>query len=99
MNIIKTDIVSAEYDIYWTDISFAVAEASQKSVLIIVADCAETSTEDLQLQKMLEASKLQNSQFIIVRLLNGQKISWHQLREKINPKIILTIVFGYLPYP
>jgi hypothetical protein len=95
MNIIKTDIVTAGYDVFWQDVSPALTDTAQKPVLVIVAGCAANSPEDLQLQKMLEACKLNSSRYNIVRLDDEQQISWHQLREKVNPKIIFLI--GVLP--
>ena len=91
MNIIKSDIIGAQYDTFWADAPFVPNDTLQKPILILVADCEANSPGDQQLLKMLEACKLNIEQYTIVRLDSEQKIAWHQLREKINPKIIFLI--------
>jgi len=95
MHIIKTDVVGAGFDVFWEEAIPGEHEAVQKPVLVIVADCAENTAGDGQLQKMLEACKLTSQQYYILRISDGQKISWYRVREKINPKIVFLI--GVLP--
>lgn len=96
MNIIKSDIIGAQYDAFWENTSALANVIVQKPVLIIVADCPEHSPQDVQLQKMLEACKLAALQYNIVRLGDGQQVAWHQLRGQAQPKVVFLI--GIMPH-
>ncbi len=91
MNIIKTDLVSPDFDILWDDITEITGGLVQKDVLIIVNTFAPESTEKAQLIKMLEASKLVPEQYNIIQLGGDTRVAWHQLRERLGPKIIFLI--------
>src|SRR4051812_34819706 len=95
VNIIKSGIVDAGYDELWKYPAYGAGEIAQKPVLIITNVSEPDSTEILQLQKMLEACKLQPQQYNIIRLADGQMAAWHHLREQVQPKIIFLI--GILP--
>ncbi len=95
INIIKTDIVANKHDVFWEDISSFIDNASPRPVLIIVNDCEQGSAENLQLQKMLDACRLQPEQFNIIRLQKDDQVAWHQLRERLDPNIIFLI--GIMP--
>ena len=95
MNLIKTDVVSAEYDTLWNDISTVAKDAGPKPVLILVNAYAPESTDGQQLTKMLEACKLKPEQYNIVQLNDQQQIAWYKLREQLDPKVIFLI--GILP--
>ena len=90
-NIIKTDIVNNKYDVLWDDISGVVKDAATRPVLIVVNGCEQGSTEDIQLQKMLDACKLAPGQYNIIRLEKDGQVAWHRLRERLDPKIIFLI--------
>ena len=95
MNIIRSEVVSIKYDQLWEDISSLVAGAGVKPVLIIVNSCEPGSTEDTQLQKMLDACNLNPTLYNLLRLHDQQMVAWRQLRERLDPKIIFMI--GVLP--
>ena len=95
MDIIKTDIVGDKYDVLWNDISNILKNSAPKDILILVKNYAEESAEGPQLQKMLEACKLQPRQYNILLLDSDELLAWYQLREKLDPKIIFLI--GILP--
>ena len=95
MNIIKTDIVSPEYDILWDDISDVTKDAAPRDILILVNTFTPGSQESGQLQKMLEACKLATEKYNIIQLDADRMVAWYQLREKLDPKIIFLI--GILP--
>lgn len=95
INIIKTDIVSNQYDILWEDISPITGSMEPRPLLVVVNECEPGSAEDQQLQKMLDACKLYPEQYNILRLQSGQQIAWHQLRERLNPAIVFLI--GVMP--
>ncbi len=95
MNIIKSDIVSPEYDVLWDDIGALVQGASPRDILILVNTFAPGGTEEPQLLKMLEACKLTPAQYNIIQLDNNKVVAWHQLRERLDPRIIFLI--GILP--
>jgi hypothetical protein len=49
----------------------------------------------MQLQKMLEACKLQPEQYNIIYLNEGQQTGWHQLNGRLDPFVVFLI--GLLP--
>ncbi len=91
MNIIKSDIVPDSQDIFWEDKNLHSDGNIKKPVLVLVTDCSEGSPEELLLMKMLGpgASNLNPNQYNILKLKDGEKIAWHQLRESYDPKVIL----------
>ena len=95
MNIIKSDVVSPKFDVLWDNIADITAGLVPKDVLIIVKTFALESAEKGQLLKMLEACKLAAEQYNIIQLDNDKMVAWHQLRERLDPKIIFLI--GILP--
>lgn len=95
MNIIKSNLISSEYDILWEDIAPVVKDATPRPILILTNAYTEGGPEDTQLLKMLDACKLAPEQYNIIRINNGQQAAWHKLRELLSPKIIFLI--GILP--
>jgi len=95
MNILKSDIISSQNDEYWADISPLIGKALPRPVLALTIDSGKNPQEESQLQKMLEACKLSPEQYNIVKLPAGRKVAWHQLRDRLDPKIVFLI--GVLP--
>jgi hypothetical protein len=93
MNIIKTSIVNTENDVFWQDISELTANMQPRPVLILVR--RSTVDTGMQLQKMLEACKLQPEQYNIIYLNEGQQTGWHQLNGRLDPFVVFLI--GLLP--
>ncbi|MCW3122886.1 MAG: hypothetical protein JWQ38_2378 [Flavipsychrobacter sp.] len=95
VNIIRSEIINNKYDALWEDISPLIDGAEARPVLILVNECDANSTEDTQLRKMLDACKLAPEQYNIIRLQKDQQVAWHQLREKLEPKVVFII--GVMP--
>ncbi len=95
MNIIKTDLVDAQYDILWDDITALIGDATPRPVLVIVNTYGTGDGEEVQLKKMLDACKLLPEQYNIIQIEAGQMVAWHQLRDRLQPEIIFLI--GVLP--
>ena len=102
MDIIKSDLVSSEYDILWADIPAEMKDTTARPLLILVNAYAPESlptgqagTDGGQLLKMLEACKLTPEQYNIIQLKKDERIAWHKLREHLDPKVIFLI--GILP--
>jgi hypothetical protein len=95
MNIINSDIVTSEHDAIWADVSFLVNEPVHRPVLVVTNEHAPVNSGDGLLKKMLDACGLASGQYNIIYLKEGQKAAWYQLRELLDPKIIL--LFGILP--
>ena len=95
MKIINTDIVTAEQDIFWNNIP-RIERLTVRPVLILSPAFEEQSTEADQLNSILKAGcKLNEEQYNIILLKDGEKLSWYRLREQLAPKIIL--LFNVLP--
>jgi hypothetical protein len=98
MNLYNSAIVTTKYDVLWDDISALTDNALPKPVLVIINEYKPGSNEEEQLKKMLEVEKscnLRPEQYNIIFLKEGQMAAWHQIREALDPKIIL--LFGILP--
>ena len=95
MNIIKSDLISAEYDVLWQDITPIIKDATPKPILVLINTYAPGSPDEAQVLKMLEGSKLKPEQYNIVQIAADQQLAWHKLREQLDPKIIFLI--GILP--
>lgn len=94
-NIISTKIIDTKWDIFWAD-SYANNPAiSTAEVLVMTTPYTTGSTEDIQLKKMLAACNLSDEQYHILQIDAEQLISWHQLRDKVYPKVV--ILLGILP--
>jgi len=91
MSIIKTDIVSAENDVFWNDVSDITSGHVPRPVLVIT----NTREHDAQLLKMLEASKLAADQYNIIYVEEGRQVAWHQLHYNLKPGVVFLI--GVLP--
>ena len=91
MELIKTDIVGAQYDTFWDDISDIATGLQKKPILVIVNDFERNSVEEQQLQKMLGACKLADAQYNIVKIGNEQAAAWHKLNDQLNPAIVFLI--------
>jgi hypothetical protein len=95
MNLLKTPVVSPDYDVFWNDIGPLIETATEKPILILIDEYQKDSAEAQQLQKMLDVSKLTPEQYNIIMLKEGQKPAWHQLRDRLNPTIVFLV--GIMP--
>jgi hypothetical protein len=95
MDIIRTAIVDPATDIFWNDTAVLTSDAGMKPVLVLVQAFAAANSEEIQLQKMLDACGLKQEQYNIIQINDGQMISWPSLRGKFDPKIIFMI--GVIP--
>jgi DNA polymerase III psi subunit len=95
MNIIKTELVDAHFDVLWEDITTLTGNAMPKPVLVIVNTYGTADGEEAQVKKMLDACKLLPEQYNILQMEYGQMVAWHQLRDRLQPEIIFLI--GVLP--
>lgn len=91
MNIINSDIISAEQDVFWQETSAITKGMSPRPVLVITTRMEEGGAEKMQLQKMLVVSELAPEQYNIVELDSDRKVAWHHLRDALQPKFVFLI--------
>ncbi len=95
MNILNTDIIKSEQDIFWQKPGQA-HSLSPKPVLIISTPFQSGDAESQQLDGILKAGcKLDEAQYNIVHVAEGEKMSWYQLKESLQPRVVL--LFNVLP--
>lgn len=94
-NILNTDIINSESDIFWTNQSELTANKTVGQVLVIASKYAENSAEQTQLEKILSACQLTTGTFNIIQLEANTKMAWHQLRDTLQPPTVL--LFGIHP--
>jgi hypothetical protein len=91
--IINTDIIDPAIDNFFAE-NGKLNDLPQRGVLVLVQSFRNTSEEG-QLQKMLQACQLTPADYNLVTLNAGEQLSWQQLREKLNPSIVFLL--GVLP--
>ena len=90
-DIIKSDIVDAQWNPLWDDIAAHIKDISTKPVLVLSTKYDAGSAEETQLVKMLQACKLTTEQYNVIQLAEDQKIAWHKLKEELKPEKILLL--------
>ncbi len=95
MNIIASDILKSDNDVFWTELPVEISTLKPRPVLVLARKMEEGGTEFIQLQKMLSAAKLSADQYNIVMMEAGQHVAWYRLREALQPAVVFII--GILP--
>lgn len=95
VNVLRSDLVTSGYDVYWDEDAPLLKNALPKSVLVVVADWERGETDAAQMKKMLEACQLKPEQYNVVQIKDSDKISWKQLNRSFNPTIVFLI--GVMP--
>jgi hypothetical protein len=95
VNVIKSDLITAEYDVYWNEDISLLQNAVPRPVLVVVSAWERGETDASQLTKMLEACKLKPEQYNVLQLTEVDKVSWRQLRVRYQPAVVFLI--GVLP--
>lgn len=93
-NIINTAIVSDQYDIFWKDDLLKTKSLAARPVLFITAK-NENTEEEILIQKIIDACKLQSEQYNLLKLNEGEQIAWHILRDELEIRTI--VLFGIEP--
>ncbi len=95
MDILNTDIIKSTQDIFWEPASQALG-LLPKPVLIISTPFQPGDAESQQLEGILKAGcKLNEAQYNIIHVAEGEKVSWYQLKESLRPRVVL--LFNVLP--
>lgn len=90
-NIINSKLVTTALDIFWQDVSLPEVVLDQYNTLIISQEYTDGSAEQAQLQKMMQACKLSNTDYLVIRLRENEQIAWHKLRDTVHPKVVITL--------
>lgn len=93
--IINTEIIDTTTDIFWHNNLSILGTFSPKPVLVITNTYPENSTEETQLQKILDACKLTTEAYNILQLPENEKVAWHSLKNSLKPDNV--ILFGVHP--
>jgi len=88
VDIIKTDIVSSDWDVFWEDISAVIPNPVASAEVLVIANAA---SDNDRLMKMMEVCKLMPGTYNLLKLTTEQKVAWHQLRDTLNPKVLFLI--------
>ncbi|OSZ78487.1 hypothetical protein CAP35_09610 [Chitinophagaceae bacterium IBVUCB1] len=91
-DIIQSDIVKQQQDVYWQPLTDGVP-AQPVKLLVITTPLTVNSAEEAQLQKIIQACKLDATDYYIYTLEHAT--AWHQLRDRLQPQAVL--LFGVLP--
>jgi len=93
--ILNTEIIDTETDIFWDNKPDITGDMQPKEVLIVSVIFDEGSAQETQLNKILEACKLNQDKYNIIQLPENAKVAWHQLKNTLQPEVVL--VFGVHP--
>lgn len=89
-DIINSQIVSSEYDIFWTKAD-VLSELSPRPVLVATLPFTPGSAEEEQLKKMLVACQLKETDYHLVHVAESFQIAWHRLRDEWQLKAVLLL--------
>lgn len=88
-NILQTDVIPASVDADWV-LPAAINHLEPRPVLIVTTPFTQGSGEEQQLTGILTAGcKLQNHQYHVVFVATGDTLAWYQLRQQLQPKVLL----------
>lgn len=94
-NIIKSPVIDRELDGFWSDLPAGIQAFPQAEVLVISTTYETGSQEEIQLQKILQACKLADGAYNIIKIEPATTLPWYKLRDVLQPKTIL--LFGIMP--
>jgi hypothetical protein len=89
-DIINSQIVSNEYDVFWTTPD-ELAQLTPRKVLVASTPFLPGSAEETQLKKMLQACQLREEDYHIVQFSDDMQIAWHALRDQLGVKSVLLL--------
>lgn len=90
-NIIDSKIISSEYDSLWGEVNLPEPLNKDAGTLVVCAPFTIGSAEDAQLAKMMQACKLNVTDYNILQAAPEKPVAWHQLRDTLKPKIVLLL--------
>lgn len=93
--IINTETISTETDVFWAENQHKLQDLIPKEVAVITTTYQPKSTEEIQLNKIIEACKMDSDKYNIVMLNTDEKLSWQYIKNTIQPRIVIS--FGVLP--
>ncbi len=89
MNIINTDIIKSDQDVFWKN-SPLLAELSYRPVLVLTSEFEHGSLEEEQLIGILKSGcRLLEDQYNLIQLKEDTKVAWHMMREQLEPRVVL----------
>lgn len=89
-DIITTDVIPANWNTMWEENTTAMA-LPNKPVLILTTSYIANTPEEIQLQKMLGACKLQPEIYNLIKINDNQLININHLQQNNNIKIIFLL--------
>jgi BarA-like signal transduction histidine kinase len=90
-NIINSKIINTSQDVFWLDVQLPSSPSAHYDTVIISQHFEDGSAEQVQLQKMMQACKLSETDYLVIRMNEGEQIAWHKLRDAIQPKVVITL--------
>lgn len=89
-DIINAQIISSDYDIFWT-LPEEVTTLAPRPVLIASQPFDRGSAEETQLKKMLQACQLNEQDYHIILFTEGKYLAWHLLRDQLQVKAVILL--------
>lgn len=89
-NILSAKIVGDGINVFWNE-KILSSDVKQMPVLVISADHPAGGAEETQLLKIIQACGVTAEQYYLLKLANDQQTAWHQLREKLQPKVVILV--------
>jgi hypothetical protein len=95
MNIINSEVISSDLDVFWNGQNENVKNLRHVSVLVITS-AITSETQRALLLRMIAACGLAATDFAIVELADNTPVAWYRLREATQARAVL--LFG-VPLP
>jgi hypothetical protein len=94
MKIYNSQIVTVEQDKFW-DTPEHIKSIKEKPILILAESFDINSDTGAMFEKMTTNSGLSKEQFNLIHITRSTLSSWHSIRDKANPKLVIN--FGINP--
>jgi hypothetical protein len=88
-SIINSDIIKTSEDTFWNELPDGVTAGAEIQLLVISKPITAGGTEEVQLQKMMQACGLDAKQYYHLQV--AEPIAWHKLRDTLKPTAILLL--------
>ena len=89
MNILNTDIIKNDQDVFWEN-SPLLTGLAYRPVLVLTTQFEHGSLEEEQLIGILKSGcRLMEEQYNLLQFKEDTKVAWHQMRELVEPRVVL----------
>lgn len=87
-DIITIPVIPSSIDVFWDTFTTGL---QPRPLLILSAPFTDENAENVQLTKMLHASKIAAESYNLIILHEGDRLAWSKLQDALQPKAVLLL--------